>query len=190
MSHFHGAKRRFQTKGFVGDVWVVDDYAHHPTEINATLTAARDMGTHRVVCLFQPHRYTRTKLLLDQYGSAFAKADKLIVTDVYSAGEDPIPGVSGELIAKKVKETTGQDVTYIPHKEDLVAYLKENSRPLDLVITMGAGDIYKVRRSLSPLKLKKWRNKEMEDMKDKKLPSSSAVLRQKQKYRAALGCHC
>ena len=144
MSHFHGAKRRFQTKGFVGDVWVVDDYAHHPTEINATLTAARDMGTHRVVCLFQPHRYTRTKLLLDQYGSAFAKADKLIVTDVYSAGEDPIPGVSGELIAKKVKETTGQDVTYIPHKEDLVAYLKENSRPLDLVITMGAGDIYKV----------------------------------------------
>ena len=144
MSHFHGAKRRFQTKGFVGDVWVVDDYAHHPTEINATLTAARDMGTHRVVCLFQPHRYTRTKLLLDQYGSAFAKADKLLVTDVYSAGEDPIPGVSGELIAKKVKETTGQDVTYIPHKEDLVAYLKENSRPLDLVITMGAGDIYKV----------------------------------------------
>uniref|UniRef100_UPI004026F912 glutamate ligase domain-containing protein n=1 Tax=Megasphaera sp. TaxID=2023260 RepID=UPI004026F912 len=104
----------------------------------------RDMGTHRVVCRFQPHRYPRTKLLLDQYGSAFAKADKLIVTDVYSAGEDPIPGVSGELIAKKVKETTGQDVTYIPHKEDLVAYLKENSRPLDLVITMGAGDIYKV----------------------------------------------
>ena len=80
----------------------------------------------------------------DQYGSAFAKADKLIITDVYSAGEDPIPGVSGELIARKVKETTGQDVTYIPHKEDLVAYLKENSRPLDLVITMGAGDIYKV----------------------------------------------
>ena len=144
MSHFHGAKRRFQTKGFVGDVWVVDDYAHHPTEINATLTAARDMGTHRVVCLFQPHRYTRTKLLLEQYGSAFAKADKLIVTDVYSAGEDPIPGVSGELIAQKVKETTGQDVTYIPHKEDLIAYLKETSRPLDLVITMGAGDIYKV----------------------------------------------
>ena len=102
------------------------------------------MGTHRVVCLFQPHRYTRTKLLLDQYGSAFAKADKLIITDVYSAGEDPIPGVSGELIARKVKETTGQDVTNIPHKEDLVAYLKENSRPLDLVITMGAGDIYKV----------------------------------------------
>ena len=144
LSHFHGAKRRFQTKGVVHDIWVVDDYAHHPTEINATLTAARDMGTHRVVCLFQPHRYTRTKLLLDKYGAAFKKADKLIVTDVFSAGEDPIPGVSGELIAKKVKETTGQDVTYIPHKEDLVAYLKENARPMDLIITMGAGDIYKV----------------------------------------------
>lgn len=144
LSHFHGAKRRFQTKGFVGDVWVVDDYAHHPTEINATLTAARDMGTHRVVCLFQPHRYTRTKLLLNQYGTAFAKADKLIVTDVYSAGEDLIPGVSGKLIADKVAEQTGQDVTYIPHKEDLVAYLKENAQPFDLVITMGAGDIYKI----------------------------------------------
>ena len=102
------------------------------------------MGTHRVVCLFQPHRYTRTKLLLNQYGTAFAKADKLIVTDVYSAGEDPIPGVSGKLIADKVAEQTGQDVTYIPHKKDLVAYLKENARPFDLVITMGAGDIYKV----------------------------------------------
>ena len=144
LSHFHGAKRRFQTKGFVGDVWVVDDYAHHPTEINATLTAARDMGTHRVVCLFQPHRYTRTKLLLRQYGRAFIQADKLIVTDVYSAGEDPIPGVSGQLIADKVKEMTGQDVTYIPDKNDLVRYLKENSRPLDLIITMGAGDIYQV----------------------------------------------
>jgi UDP-N-acetylmuramate--alanine ligase len=144
LSHFHGAKRRFQTKGFVGDVWIVDDYAHHPTEINATLTAARDMGTHRVVCLFQPHRYTRTKLLLEQYGSAFAKADKLIITDVFSAGEDPIPGVSGKIIADKVRETTGQDVIYVEDKNDLVGYLKENARPRDLVITMGAGDIYKV----------------------------------------------
>lgn len=144
MTHFHGAKRRFQTKGFVGDVWVVDDYAHHPTEINATLTAARDMGTHRVVCLFQPHRYTRTKLLLDKFGAAFKQADKLIITDIYSAGEDPIPGITAKLIADKVRETTGQDVTYIHHKEDLVPYLKKNARPYDLVITMGAGDIYRI----------------------------------------------
>ena len=141
---FAGAKRRFETKYLSPTIRIVDDYGHHPTEIAATLQTARSLQPNRLVVYFQPHRYTRTKLLLDQYGSAFAKADKLIVTDVYSAGEDPIPGVSGELIAKKVKETTGQDVTYIPHKEDLVAYLKENSRPLDLVITMGAGDIYKV----------------------------------------------
>ena len=144
LSQFKGARRRFTHVGDIAGVTVVDDYGHHPTEVAATLAAAKDLQFSRIVCVFQPHRYTRTKLLLDQYGSAFAKADKLIVTDVYSAGEDPIPGVSGELIAKKVKETTGQDVTYIPHKEDLVAYLKENSRPLDLVITMGAGDIYKV----------------------------------------------
>lgn len=144
MAKFHGAKRRFQTKGFVEDVWVVDDYAHHPTEINATLTAARDMGTHRVVCLFQPHRYTRTKLLLNQYGSSFAQADLLVLTDVYSAGEDPIPGVSGKLIADKVKETTGQDVLYIEKKEDLITYLEQHAKPFDLVITMGAGDIYRV----------------------------------------------
>ena len=144
LSHFHGAKRRFQTKGVVDDVWVVDDYAHHPTEINATLTAARDMGTHRVVCLFQPHRYTRTQLLLNKFGGAFTGADKLIVTDVYSAGEDPIPGVTGRLIADKVRETTGQDVTYIADKNELVPYLLKNARPKDLVITMGAGDIYTI----------------------------------------------
>ena len=138
LSHFHGAKRRFQTKGIVGDVWVVDDYAHHPTEINATL------GTHRVVCVFQPHRYTRTQLLLDQFGSAFVKADKLIVTDVYSAGEDPIPGVSGQNIADKVREMTGQDVTYIEKKEDIIPYLLKNTKPYDLVLTMGAGDIYRI----------------------------------------------
>ncbi len=142
LSRFHGAKRRFQTKGVAGGVWIVDDYAHHPTEINATLTAARDMGTHRVICLFQPHRYTRTQLLLDEYGTAFTKADLLIVTDVYSAGEDPIPGVSGGLIAEKVRQMTGQEVLYIPEIDDIVTYLQKNARPLDLVITMGAGDIY------------------------------------------------
>lgn len=144
LSHFHGARRRFQTKGHVNGVWVVDDYAHHPTEINATLTAARDMGTHRVVCLFQPHRYTRTKLLAKEYGRSFVCADKLIITDVYSAGEDPIPGVSGKLIVDMVQELSHQDVLYIPTKEAVLAYLEEHAQPQDLVITMGAGDIYTV----------------------------------------------
>ena len=144
LSHFHGARRRFQTKGHVNGVWVVDDYAHHPTEINATLTAARDMGTHRVVCLFQPHRYTRTKLLAKEYGRSFVCADKLIITDVYSAGEDPIPGVSGKLIVDMVQKLLHQDVLYIPTKEAVLAYLEEHAQPQDLVITMGAGDIYTV----------------------------------------------
>lgn len=144
LSHFHGARRRFQTKGHVNGVWVVDDYAHHPTEINATLTAARDMGTHRVVCLFQPHRYTRTKLLAKEYGRSFVCADKLIITDVYSAGEDPIPGVSGKLIVDMVQKLSHQDVLYIPTKEAVLAYLEEHAQPQDLVITMGAGDIYTV----------------------------------------------
>ena len=144
LCHFHGAKRRFQTKGHVKGIWVVDDYAHHPTEIHATLMAARSMGTHKVVCLFQPHRYTRTKLLLNQFGEAFTGADTLIITDVYSAGEDPIPGVSGKLIADKVEEMTGKKVIYIPDKNDIVPYLKDHARPQDLIITMGAGDIYTI----------------------------------------------
>jgi UDP-N-acetylmuramate--alanine ligase len=144
MSHFHGAKRRFQTKGYVGDVWVVDDYGHHPAEINATLTAAKDIGTHRIVCVFQPHRYTRTQLLVDRFGGAFKNADLLIVTDIYSAGETPIPNVTGELIANKVIETTGQEVLYIPNKEDVVEYLRKFAQPKEMIITMGAGDIYRV----------------------------------------------
>ncbi len=144
LSHFRGAKRRFQTKGIVHDIWVVDDYAHHPTEINATLTAARDMGTHRVICLFQPHRYSRTKLLLEQFGSAFLQADILIITDIYGADEDPMPGVTGKLIVDKIKEQTGKEAIYIPHKEDIIPFLQAHVQPFDLVLTMGAGDIYKV----------------------------------------------
>lgn len=167
MSHFHGAKRRFQTKGFVGDVWVVDDYAHHPAEINATLTAAKDMGTHRIVCVFQPHRYTRTKLLVERFGKAFKNADLLIVTDVYSAGEDPIPGVSGELIANKVMETTGQDVIYIPNQADVVEYLRKFAQAKDLVLTMGAGDIYKAGELY--ITESSGENQEIKDLKSKKI---------------------
>ena len=144
LSHFHGAKRRFQTKGHVRDIWVVDDYAHHPTEINATLSAARSMGTHRVVCLFQPHRYTRTQLLADEFSRAFVCADKLILTDIYGAGEEPIPGVDGAFLTEKVKAATGQDVVYVATKDGLLNYLRENAKPRDLILTMGAGDIYKV----------------------------------------------
>jgi UDP-N-acetylmuramate--alanine ligase len=144
LAHFHGAKRRFQTKGHIDGIWVVDDYAHHPTEIQATLTAAHEMDTHRVVCVFQPHRYSRTQLLADHFGRAFVHADVLVLTDVYAAGESPIAGVTGELIAQKVRELSGQDVIYIPQKEDIVTYLTNFAQSGDLVITMGAGDIYQI----------------------------------------------
>lgn len=141
LAKFTGAKRRFETKGHSHDVWVVDDYAHHPTEIAATLGAAKALESHRVVCIFQPHRFTRTNLLLKEFGQAFKKADVLFITDIYSAGEDPIAGIDGHSIPNMVEATTGQTVHYIPHVEDVPKVVKAVLQPNDLVITMGAGSI-------------------------------------------------
>lgn len=138
---FVGAKRRFETKGHLRGVWVVDDYAHHPTEIKATLEAARSLEKHRVVCVFQPHRYTRTSLLLKEFATAFKAADILVVTDIYSAGEDRIPGIDGNSIPDAVRAATGQEVIYVPNIEDIPARLHSLVQPNDLVITMGAGTI-------------------------------------------------
>ena len=148
LSQFHGAKRRFQTKGHVKNVWVVDDYAHHPTEIAATLKAARETKPRRLVCVFQPHRYSRTKLLLKEFGSAFKEADVLVLTDIYAAGEKPIEGVNGESMLKEVIETTSQDVSYIPDIDAIADYLVDFVEEGDLVITMGAGNVYKVGEEL------------------------------------------
>ncbi len=148
LSNFHGAKRRFQTKGRVRNILIVDDYAHHPTEIAATLKAARETKPHKIFCIFQPHRYSRTQLLLKEFGSAFREADNLILTDVYSAGEEKISGVSGASILQEVLSTTNQAVSYIPKREDIAAAIKNELSPGDLVITMGAGDIYKTGEEL------------------------------------------
>jgi UDP-N-acetylmuramate--alanine ligase len=142
LAHFQGVKRRFQTKGRVGGIWVVDDYAHHPTEIAATLSAARDVNPRRLVCVFQPHRYTRTKFLRQEFGGAFIKADLLVLTDVYSAGETPIPGISGETLKEEIERQTGRKVTYIADKANIARYLSEIAEPGDLIMTMGAGNIY------------------------------------------------
>lgn len=142
LGHFQGVKRRFQTKGRVGGVWVVDDYAHHPTEIATTLQAARDVNPKRLICVFQPHRYTRTKFLRHEFGGAFTRADLLILTDVYSAGEAPIPGISGETLKEEVERQTAKPVTYIADKANIARYLSEIVEPGDLVMTMGAGNIY------------------------------------------------
>ena len=148
---FNGAKRRFQTKGKVNDIWVVDDYAHHPTEIATTIKAARQTQPRRLVCAFQPHRYSRTQLLQKEYGSCFAGADLLVLTDVYSAGEDPIPGVDGELLVQEVARQTGQNTVYIKDKKEIAQYLKSIAQPGDLIMTMGAGDIVKCGEELVEL---------------------------------------
>jgi len=148
LAGFHGAKRRFQTKGKERGVWVVDDYAHHPTEIAVTLTAARATNPGRLICVFQPHRYSRTNLLRTEFGACFAAADLLILTDVYAAGEAPIPGVSGETLMEEVAKQTGQDAVYLPERVDLERYLAQHVRAGDLVITMGAGNILEVGETL------------------------------------------
>ncbi len=140
LARFAGAKRRFQTLGRYNDIWIVDDYAHHPTEIKATLSAAKEVNAKRVICVFQPHRYTRTSLLRDEFAEAFNDADIIVFTDIYTAGEPAIEGVTGMLLPDLVRQRA-KDVRYVENKNDLPDYLKEIVRPGDLLIIMGAGDI-------------------------------------------------
>ncbi len=142
MPDFGGAKRRFQTKGRAGGIWVVDDYGHHPTEILTTLHGAKIATDGRVVCVFQPHRFSRTQLLAHEFGTAFSPADVLILTDIYSAGEEPIAGISGETILQEVRRQTGQQVYYCPDAAELETCILPLLREGDLLITMGAGNIY------------------------------------------------
>ncbi|MDP8958235.1 MAG: UDP-N-acetylmuramate--L-alanine ligase [Actinomycetota bacterium] len=138
---FGGVRRRFEVRGRIKGVTIIDDYAHHPTEVAAALQAARRGSWHQVWAVFQPHRYSRTAELHRQFGPAFAAADRVVVTDVYGAGEPPEPGVSGTLVAQAVVEATERPVAYLPHRADLAGYLAERVEPGDLVLTMGAGDI-------------------------------------------------
>lgn len=146
---FTGTKRRFQTKFRNDDVWIVDDYAHHPTEIQTTIKAARQTNPKRLVVAFQPHRYTRTQLLRKEFGSCFKGADVLILTDIYAASEEPIPGISGRTIVDEVKAQTGVDAVYIEKLADIAPWLEQNRRKGDLIITMGAGNIYTVGETLA-----------------------------------------
>ena len=142
LSQFGGARRRFTHVGDVDGITVVDDYGHHPTEIRSTLKAARDLCYDRIVCVFQPHRYSRTKALAGEFSTAFDDADVLILMDVFSAGEMPIPGVSGKTVAQGVREHGGvADVSFIANRKELVRHLVDVCRPGDLLITQGAGDI-------------------------------------------------
>ncbi|HEX21204.1 MAG TPA: UDP-N-acetylmuramate--L-alanine ligase [Actinobacteria bacterium] len=145
LSKFTGVKRRFQLIDKLNEIAVVDDYAHHPTEIKATLKAARQGRQGRVICIFQPHRYSRTKFLYREFGRAFGDADVTVMTDIYSAGEEPIPGVTSKLLVDSILEhNPKKTVVYLPHKMDVGNFLLANIHSGDLVLTMGAGDIWTV----------------------------------------------
>ena len=140
---FTGVFRRWEVKAEIDGLMIVDDYAHHPTEIRATLSGAKAGWRRRVVCVFQPHLYSRTRDFYDEFGRAFFNADVLIVTDVYPAREEPIQGVNGELIANAAKQFGHKQVLYVPDKKNVPAELMKLKHPGDIIITMGAGDIWR-----------------------------------------------
>ncbi len=141
LARFAGVPRRFEFRGEANGVTFVDDYAHLPTEVQAALATARGGGWRRVVAVFQPHRYTRTAALATTFAGAFAGADLLVVTDVYSAGEPPVPGVSGKLVADAVAATSDIPVIYAPSRDELRDIVTAVLSPGDLCLTMGAGDL-------------------------------------------------
>ncbi len=140
---FAGVERRFHVRGTLGGVTVIDDYGHHPEEIKAALAGAKQSFRKRIVAVFQPHRYSRTADLFSEFLSAFNDVDTLIVTEIYGAGEDPVEGVDGMALCNAIKEHGHRDVTYIKRIEDVPGYLAGLVRPGDLVITLGAGDVWK-----------------------------------------------
>jgi len=142
---FSGVERRLEFKGEKRGIKIYDDYAHHPTEIKATLTALRNAyPERRIVGIFQPHRYTRTAYLYKEFGRAFSLIDLLILTEIYPASEKPIPGVSAELIYREAKEEKGENVIFIPDKEKIARDLLSLLREGDVLITLGAGNIWQV----------------------------------------------
>jgi len=138
---FRGVDRRFQLRGQVGGVSVVDDYGHHPTEIRATLAAARDCGYRRIHVVFQPHRYTRTQLLLDQFATAFGLADSIFVLDIYPASESPIPGVTGEVLAARIAQLDSKSARYYSSFAEAASAVAEVAEAGDIILTLGAGNV-------------------------------------------------
>ena len=150
ISTFRGVGRRWEHKGTVGGVVLYDDYAHHPTEVEAIIDAAGAVSQGRIWAVFQPHLYSRTQRFSEEFGKALASADVAVVTDVFGAREEPVPGVTGQLVADSV-DAAGGDVHYVPHRYDLAEFLAPKLRPGDLVVSMGAGDITLLHTELAPL---------------------------------------
>jgi UDP-N-acetylmuramate--alanine ligase len=151
LASFPGVERRFESLGEARGIRVVDDYGHHPTEIRATLAAARAVHPGRVVAVFQPHRYSRTRDLFDDFATAWNDADRVFVTEVYAAGEDKIPGAEGGPLADAIRAHGHRDVRFVADLEELPAALARDLEPGDLVLTLGAGNVWQVGRALLAL---------------------------------------
>ncbi|MEW6730664.1 MAG: UDP-N-acetylmuramate--L-alanine ligase [Acidobacteriota bacterium] len=147
LTEYRGVDRRFQIKGEKNEITVIDDYGHHPSEIKATLSAAKVSG-RRLVVVFQPHRYTRTKLLFDEFARAFYEADMLRLVDIYAASEDPIEGINSQSLANEIERFGHKDVRYLGPVSEAAATLKEIVQPEDIVITLGAGNVWQVGEEL------------------------------------------
>lgn len=142
LERYRGVERRFERRGEFNGATIIDDYAHHPTEIAATLQAAQPGPWKRVVAVFQPHRYSRTRAMAPEFGRSFAQADRVVLMDVYGAGEEAVPGITGKLIADEVcRALPGRPVAYFPHRAELIRYLAKMVRPGDALLTLGAGDV-------------------------------------------------
>jgi UDP-N-acetylmuramate--alanine ligase len=151
LENFRGVDRRFQVRGQVAGITVIDDYGHHPTEIRATLAAANQCGYRKIHVIFQPHRYTRTRDLMDDFATAFGDADSLQVLDIYAASEQPIEGVKGEALAQRISENGSASAKYAGSFEDAVAAAIGNAQEGDMILTLGAGSV----SQLAPMLLEK-----------------------------------
>jgi UDP-N-acetylmuramate--alanine ligase len=151
LAKFAGVGRRFDVKGVVNDITVIDDYGHHPVEIRATLEAARGCKFNRLLVLFQPHRYSRTQHLWDDFRRAFNLADILVLTDIYAASEAPIPGVTSEALAKAVGEAGHKNVFYLRSMQESIEFLLREARPGDAILTIGAGNVSRASKELMVL---------------------------------------
>jgi UDP-N-acetylmuramate--alanine ligase len=149
LERFHGADRRFQIKAEFEGVTIVDDYGHHPTEIRATLEAARLWGAKRLIAIFQPHRYTRTLFLMDDFAHSFQATDQVYVLDIYPANETPIPGVTSQRLVERMAELGFRRARYAPSEQAVIQGVLEDLRPGDLILTVGAGSVGRIGDALA-----------------------------------------
>ena len=156
LDQFRGVDRRFQLRGTAAGISVIDDYGHHPTEIKATLAAARQCGFRKIHVIFQPHRYTRTRDLMEEFTTAFADADSLLLLDIYAASEKPIEGITAEALVQRIREKGGKRVEYVSSVADVVDAATKAAQAGDMILTLGAGSI----SQLGPLILEKLRERE------------------------------